>query len=77
MSYSRAEVRAVGQYYWHLRERGLSSGFLPRMCDFSKCYDMLDLDEKRKLFMALWIEDGSNVNYILDYFVDFLNGKDA
>jgi len=48
---------------------------MTRVADFSKCYSMLDDDEKRALFRACWLEDGSNVNLILDWMCDYLNGS--
>lgn len=76
MSYSRHEIRAVGQYYWNLRERAAESSFcMVRVADFSKCYNLLTIDEKRIVFKAIWLEDGTNANLILDWMCDFLNGS--
>lgn len=74
--YSRQELKAIAMYYWHMRERAAESAFcMVRVADFSKCYNMLTIEEKRALFYACWLEDGTNVNYLLDWMVDYLNGN--
>lgn len=74
MSYSRQEIKAVAQFYWHLRERAAESSFcMVRVADFSKCYDLLTIEEKRIVFKAIWLEDGTNADLYLDWMCDILN----
>lgn len=75
MSYSRQEIRSIAEYYWELRERaGQSSFCMVRVADFSRCYNLLTVEEKRLVFKAVWLQDGTNVNFILDWMCDLLNG---
>lgn len=72
--YTFNEVLAVTRLYWKIRERGDGSSFASsRMLDVSRAYDQLDDNERRQLFLGVWLEQFDPPTAVIAKMRRFLN----
>lgn len=75
-AYTWNEVLAVTRMYWTIRERGDGSSFAAsRMLDISRAYDQLDDNERRQIFMGVWLEQQDPPKAVIAKMRRYLNGE--
>ena len=73
-AYSWNEVLLSVRAYWPVRERGnLDSVSGVRMLDISRAYDTLSLDERRAVFLGVWLEEREVPTGVIAKMRKFLN----
>lgn len=74
--YSWNEVLAVAQHYWANRDynRGTHET-LARIADVSRAYDQLTENERRQLFLGVWLERTEIPSAVITKMMRYLNGR--